>query len=320
MANSAAYTRALQTLASGDFVRSQELFGHLVEESPEHSEYAAGFYASGWWNNRQEERASIKVGRTLADWLMRQWDEFDEAARQREYQSFPAYQAAMQAALRAAAENFRTAFQEESGGAVDVEMLRVLAVCLIRLEDYDDACDILLFALRRKGPDARLYFLLGEALLSKGDAGSRVRGLSYYRDAFYLDHRAIDVSIIAASPALESLQSALREKNEDWDIAVEWLPARLMSHAFAAGLRALSERELRSVHAEVERLESDLRVVIERYRDRVRARLCYLYLVLIQYYRLQELDRDAAEDFEDRLKSLSPESYDHYRSAQKSAG
>lgn len=317
MAAVPAHTQALELLAAGRYAEAQDAFGALVEGAPTDVDFAAGFHASGWWNNRSDVRQRQRAGRALADWLMREWDEYDELARNSGYNRAPAYQAAMHAALRDAADNFRIAFQEEGAGSVDVEMLRTLAVCLIRLEEYNDSIDILNYALRKKGPDARLYFLLGEAWLSRGDSEGLARGLSYYRDAFFLDHRAIDATIIDARPAAETLRQTLKEKNGDWDSLVEWLPARLMAYAFVGGLRRLSEREVRSLHAEVERLERDLNVVIERYRDRVRARLCYLYLVLIQFYTLQEKDRDIVEDFEDRLRSLSPESYDFYRSVSR---
>ena len=150
---------ALRTLAGGEFKRARDLYGQLVESDPEDLEYLCGLYSSGYWDNRSELMDRQKSGRMLAGYLMQEWDRFEHLATERNYGGCLTFRAVMQGVLGRAAEEFRTAFQEESGAVVDTEMLVELGKCLIRIEDYKNAAEILHYARRLHEPNASLCFL-----------------------------------------------------------------------------------------------------------------------------------------------------------------
>ncbi|MEQ9367390.1 MAG: hypothetical protein RIF32_24370 [Leptospirales bacterium] len=305
----------LDALESGDFGGARPIFGELIEIFPANPEFLCGYYSAGWWFNREERRTAVKEGRAKADWLMSEWDAFQSLAEQREYGGCLAFRAAMRAVLRDAAEQYRIAFQEEGASAVDTNLLKTLAVCLIRLEDYADASDILLYARRRQNQgDAQLHFLLGEALCSQDREDLKEKGLSYYRDACLIDGRALDPGLMASRPAAEVFEKLYNRFEHNLEKTYEWFPAYFHASIMGSdGLRRLAPPEIEHLQGETRRLARDLGTVVEKYRDRVRATLGFYYLCLIHHLKHHAKDRNASHEFEDRLKSVAPEIYTLYR-------
>ncbi|MCR9141429.1 MAG: hypothetical protein NXI24_04195 [bacterium] len=305
---------ALDALETGDFGGARPIFGELIEIFPNNPEFLCGYYAAGWWFNREERRTAVKEGRAKADWLMNEWDAFQSLIDQREYSGCLAFRATMRAVLREAAEQYRIAFQEEGASAVDTNLLKTLAVCLIRLEDYVDASDILLYARRRQNQgDAQLHFLLGEALCSQEREDLKEKGMSYYRDACLIDVRTLDPGLMASEPAAGVFESLYNRFEHNLDRSYEWFPAYFHAQIVGTeGLRKLAPPEIAHLRSETDRLARDLTTVVEKYKDRVRATLAFYYLCLIHHLRIDVRDRSASREYEDRLKSLVPEVYTEF--------
>ncbi|MBI3394491.1 MAG: hypothetical protein HY042_01510, partial [Spirochaetia bacterium] len=103
----------LAALEGSDFERAKELYGTLLSSDPDNVEYLCGFYTAGYWLNRKEVKTRKRPGRGLASWLTAEWDAFEAAAHERDFTGALSFRAVMRGILREAADNFRTAFQEE---------------------------------------------------------------------------------------------------------------------------------------------------------------------------------------------------------------
>lgn len=304
---------ALRALQSEDFERARDLYGDLVEKYPEEIEYACGFYTAGYWHNRQNRIPAYKPGRIQGDWLVKEWEKFQVLAEEKNYQSCRAFRGAMQGVLGRAAEQFRLAFQQEGRSGIDLAVLKELAVCLIKTQDYKNASDILNFARRTHPGNADLFFLLGESLCSLDRPEQQDRGLECYRDAFLINHASIDPTLISSQPAAGVFETLYREKKEKLETVIEWFPARLMLKSFRPGLRRLQPDEIDGLEHEIRRLNEDHTVVADRFQDRVRARLLFYHLVLLQHYRFHEKDTERQRRLEEGLKDLDPAAYKEYR-------
>lgn len=304
---------ALRALQSEDFDRARDLYGDLVEAHPEEIEYACGFYTAGYWSNRQDRFRDLKPGRIQGDWLVKEWEKFQVLAEEKNYQSGRAFRGAMQGVLGRAAEQFRLAFQEEGRSGIDLAVLKELAVCLIKTQDYKNASDILNFARRTHPGNADLFFMLGESLCSLDRPEQHDRGLEFYRDAFLINHTSVDPTLIASEPAARVFEALYKEKKEKLDDVIEWFPARLMLEAFRPGLRRLAPEEIDGLDHELYRLLQDRETVVERFRDRVTARLVFYHLVLLQHYRFHEKNTDRQRELEEGLKELDPALHKQYR-------
>lgn len=302
----------LQALSAGDFSRAKNLYGSLIESDPENLEFQCGFFAAGWWENRAETRGRKKPGRPLATYLTQEWDAFETTAGERNCTGSLSFRATMRSILGSAAEHFRIAFQEEGPGAVESELLLQLGRCLIRIEDYRNAADVLQYARKRSTPSAAVYFLLGEALASLG-GDSTDAGFSAYRDGCALDPTAIDPTLIASEPAARTFGYLMTALDQRVESVVEWFPAYFMACVFAPGLRRLGPDEVEGFRLEADRLYRDLDIVVEKYREKVRARAAFQDMVLLHHFTFHERDSGRTGEIEKRLKDNSPELFQYYK-------
>ena len=178
-------------LKLGDYANAKQNFAFLLQKYPEDMEYQAAFFAAGWWYNRLSERENYRSGRSLASWYMRTWEKFMRQVEERKYNNMTSITRLMRSILEATADNFRQAFQEEGGSSADTELLQDLALCLLQLEDYNNAVDILQYARNKKPKSAELCFLLGESFCCQAEQRDlseqeeMSRSLTCYRDAFF---------------------------------------------------------------------------------------------------------------------------------------
>ncbi len=304
---------ALDALAGGEFARAKDLFGSLLEEYPEESDYICGFYTAAYWDNRQAAFNDVPQGRARGTALVQAWDQFEPLANDREFSGLVSFRTAMRGILGRAAEEFRLSFQD-TGLTHDSRTLADLGKCLIRIEDYANAIEILHFA-RKVRATPEILFLLGEALCASAgdDKETLAKGISYYRDAFILEPDIVDPALIASRPAAEVFTRTYEEKDANRELAVLWFPARLMSMASRMHLRKLLPEEVREIGKDLARLDPDLERVVEKYKERVRARICFLILVLLQYHYVHDYDESAIQELESRLAELDAPLYKEYR-------
>ncbi len=278
------FREALDLLEAGENGQAKELFGKLLREEPENPEFAAGFFCAGWWQNRQADVQFYRPGRPLAAWCMCTWEDFQRQTKERAYQSSASFQKCMRCILSEAAENFRQAFQEEGSGPADTALLKELAICLVQLEDYSNAVDILQYARTKAPYDASLLFLLGESLCSLEKEDQVGRGLSFYRDAFLLNCSVLEARWIASPLASQVFQILAKESGENMEYALLWFPAYLLAASFAYSLRPLRPIEVEKTLQEYQRLQKEQGRSIAKYLERIRSSLCFYLLALLYHY------------------------------------
>ena len=307
---------AIHTLEQGDFEHAWDRYGKLVELFPEDPEYACGLYAAGYWKNRLSAIAEEAQGRARGAYLFREWDRFQKMAEEKEFESCLAYRAAMQWVLGNAAAELRGAFHAESGRSVDPSLLVDLSTCLIRIEDYANAVDILRYTTRLHPGNARILFLLGEALCSSGAEGDKERGLACYRDAFLLDPSVTDPTLIASETAASVFRDLFSEAGQDLERTLLWFPARLSAASFRFQVRSIPEKDTQAWSDEISRLQASLKQVVEKFRDRVRARIAFLLLEILRCAHSIK-DHGSIEAGEEMLRNLAPDVYAAYKDARK---
>ena len=309
---------ALSALSSGDFKRAKELYGELLSLYPEDPEYQCGLYTSGYWDNRGEETAKQRQGRGAGEYLVREWEKYQHIADDRDYTGCLSFRMAMRVILGHAADQFRLAYQNE--GSLDRDTLLELGRCLIRIEDYRNAQEILQYARKVHSPSAEIYFLLGESLCCLEGEGNHQKGMSFYRDACMLDPQKFDPAFVASQPASAVFQNLYRDGESTLESVNEWMPFYLSISSFLPGLRRLSEQELSVLSAETERLERDLSRVADKFKSKVRARLAFYCTVFLYQYIFHSPDPEMVETFEEKLEKLNQDLYTVYKEKKKAGG
>ncbi|MBL8019188.1 MAG: hypothetical protein JNM27_05950 [Leptospirales bacterium] len=306
---------ALSALSSGEYSRAKDLYGALLEEYPEEPDYICGFYTAAYWENRHSGFQAMPQGKVRGTALVQAWDAYEAIANDKEFTGLTSFRAAMRGILGQAAEEFRFSFQD-SGLAHDTKVLADVGRCLIRIGDYTNATEILQFA-RKVRPGAEILFLLGESCSSQTDEDPEnlTRGLGFYRDAFIQEPGILDPALIGSDLPVRIFQKVYDLLEGNRENAILWFPAHLMAASQRYALRKLLPEELKEIRAELGRLSQDLERVVEKYKERVRARICFFILVLLQHHAAYEYNPDDIQELETKLAELNPGLYKDFRDA-----
>lgn len=304
---------ALRAILEGNFEEARSMYAGLLEKHPDSEEYASGLYISGYWSNRSHEIQENRTGRTRASFLIHEWDRFAKKVESGDYPAYQPYRAAMETILGYAADEYRIAFQEEGGGSVDMDLMINLGKTLIRIERFQDAADILGYARKlQKSPSADLLFLIAESLAATGVPENQMRAISLYRDTIFLNHRAVDPTLISSEPVSSIYMDLNQQMEYDTERTLLWFGVYLHLSFLKPGLRQLHPDELDQIQWETGRLEKEIDRIDERFLEKVRSRLAFYYLVLIYHYTHHEPERDARIFFETELKNRFSEIYSMY--------
>lgn len=299
-----------QLIEEGDFRRAVKLLDELLGQDPEYPGLADAYRTARFWQNRLAGMASLQEGRETADFLMLEWEVYDDYARTRDMADSPAYRAAMRHVFFRASEHYKKAFQNQEDAAANFELLLNLGMCFLRLEEYRYAIDTLEYARSTYNANARLLFILAESYYHVDDVP---RSLGFFREAFLVDPQAVDMSLVRTPPILELARLAGTEQPDSRD-AREWIPvygfltdtfyvkSRLSRH-YVEGLR----REIYNLEVNYQAMTSD-----ERRVSGVLPRLITKYLWLLDYYEFQNYNFENLQQIRDRLLAIDKDLFREY--------
>jgi len=272
-------------LEAGDFQQAVAMFGDLLAKDPENQDLIAGFYTASYWQNRQS-LLSDATNQELS-LLLNEWSRFEKKLAEKKIVITPSVDSGMRVVLVQASKQLRHRFQDGNVGSDDLNMILQLAQSMIRLQDYQNAEDLLSFAIRLEPHRADALLMSGEckAILSQAQA-DQVKyedGLGVIRDAFLLKPVPVaDITLYRSMPIHEIVAELTFRYSDDSERVKIWLSAEWMaSIARFGGLRRLDHDEILQMEDECQRLSRDLPTLDERFREKAIARLSFYLLVLL---------------------------------------
>lgn len=271
-------------LASGDFAGSVQLFGELLEQNPDDSDLMSGFYAASYWQNRQSLLEAIPSGLQGGSYLIEEWRKFEKLLTTKNLSVTESVNSAMSSVLGYASRQFRHRFQERTITKNDLETLLQLAKSLIRLAEYQNARDLLSFAMQLDNHRSSTLMLLGESRVHIGfrnnDNFEIDKGYGNIRDAFLLQPAPLFIDEYTSKPAIDILATFNQTVTNDY--IINWLPAEWMAAILKRpNLRRLEPEEILQIEDESQRLEQDLPNTDDRFVEKASSRLCFFSLVLL---------------------------------------
>jgi tetratricopeptide (TPR) repeat protein len=160
---------AYQLIEEGKFSDALGKLDELLGRNPDYPGLADAYRTAKFWKNRQRDIEALEKGKSTADFLMKQWDEFRRYASDRGMISSAAYASAMKFVFFQAAEQYKIAFVEEQSTVDNFDLLVNLGVCFITLGEYKHAAETLEYARISYRGSAKLLALLGEAYFHTGE-------------------------------------------------------------------------------------------------------------------------------------------------------
>lgn len=308
--------QAYQLIEEGSFKQAVKIFDELVSIDPDYPGVVDGYRTAKFWFNRIRELSRVAEGRAKADFLMRQWEVFDQYASSKDMESSSAYRAAMRYVFFRASENYKIAFQKQEDTTDDFDLLLNLGRCFLRLDEYRYAIDTLEYAKGSYSGNAALFYILGEAYFHVDDIP---RSLLYFRQAFSLDPSAVDLSLVKAKPVLDIVEIIRKEYPNVKDIR-EWIPV----YGFLADIfyvrGKLTKRQVDSIQKEIYNLEINYQNMNkDQIEDsNVKPRLINKYLLMLDYYEFQNYSFENLSQIKDRLILIEKELfYEYFRKSDK---
>jgi len=304
-----------QLLEQGEFASAVGKIDELMDIDADYPGLIEAYRVAKFWHNREREMNGLEEGKETAEFLMKQWEIFDEYAESKNLASSSAFRSAMRHIFFRAADHYKFAFREQQDTSSNFQFLLNLGDCFLRLEEYTNAIETLEYAKGSYKSNARLMAILGEAYFHTGEI---TRSLLCFREAFFIDPAEIDLGMLKAKPVVELAELVKKERPGSRDIT-EWVPIYGHLHDVFYVKRNLNAHQVESIEKDVYNLETTYqkmnRTQVES--SNILPRLINKYLWLMDYYTLQSYNFDTVSQIRDRLLNIDRELFQDYFGKKK---
>lgn len=304
-----------QLIEKGEFAAAVAKIDELMDIDADYPGLIDAYRVAKFWHNREKEIKTLEEGKETAEYLMKQWEVFNEYSESKNLTSSSAFKSSMRYIFFKAADHYKFAFREQQDTSSNFQFLLNLGDCFLRLEEYSLAIETLEFAKGSYKSNARLMAILGEAYFHTGDVS---KSLLSFREAFFVDPAEIDLSILKAKPILD-LVDAVKKARADFKDIAEWIPIYgFISDVFYVK-RNLSAHQVEGIEKDIYNLEVTFQ---KMNRSQVESsnivpRLINKYLWLLDYYTLQNYNFDTITQIRERLLNIDRELFQEYFSKKK---
>jgi tetratricopeptide (TPR) repeat protein len=305
-----------QLIEKGEFSPAIEKINELMDIDADYPGLIESFRTAKFWNNRESEIRNLEEGKDTAEYLMKQWEVFNEYAESKDMTSSSAFKAAMRYIFFKASDHYKFAFQEQQDTSSNFRFLLNLGDCFLRLEEYQSAIETLEFARSSYRSNARLLAILGEAYFHKGEIP---KSLASFREAFFVDPSEIDINILRATPILELVEIIKKERSDYKDIN-EWIPIYGYTHDVFYVKRNLNVHLVETIENDIYKLEVNFQKMNKSQveNSNIVPRLINKYLWLLDYYTLQNYNFDTITQIRDRLIKIDRDLFqEHFEKKNK---
>ena len=304
-----------QLLEDGSFGAAIEKIDALMDIDPDYPGLIECYRTGKFWHSRDRELKGLGRGKESADFLMEQWNVFEDYSAEKNIRQFTAYRSAMRYVFFRAADHYKVAFSENQDTSNNFNLLLNLGDCFLRLEEYKHAIETLEFAKSSYKSSARLLSILGESYYHSDDIP---KSLLHFREAFCADPSEINLDLIKAKPILEIIDKIRQRRGNTGDIR-EWIPVFGFIGDIFYVRRNLSKHQVQNIEREVYTLELAYQKMSHDQLEssNVLPRLMTKYLLLRDYYEFQNYSLDTLVQIRDRLLEINRGLFQDFLNSKK---
>lgn len=194
---------ALTYLSNGEFETAKSLYSVLLDRDPEDLATISGYYIASFWDHRLDLILKTREGKERGKLLLGFFADFESEIRKRGFQNTECFSVTQDCILKEARDHLKLAYQWEGANALDKDLLRDLAVCLIKIKDYGMALEVLLYGGNKHSPVLQYYLAETQVM-----TGNEREGIETYRTAFLNDPQLFPHTIVRWPPLLTLIQKA----------------------------------------------------------------------------------------------------------------
>ena len=152
-----------QLIEKGEFTSAIKIINGLMDIDADYTGLIESYRVAKFWNNRENDLKNLEAGKDTAEYLMKQWEVFNEYAESKDMTSSSAFKAAMRCIFFKASDHYKLAFKEQQDTSNNFRFLLNLGDCFLKLEEYQSAIETLEYARSSYRSNAHLLATLGEA-------------------------------------------------------------------------------------------------------------------------------------------------------------
>jgi len=291
-------------LEQGLFNESVKEIDTLLNLTPQNPELINAYRTARFWQNREEKIKNLPEGKETADFLMKEWNIFDQfLAKQKETPSY-GYQKTMRYIFFKASENYQTAFKKNENTTSSFDLLLKLGNCFLKINEYKKAIQTLEYARSLYSDNAYLLSNLAEAYFQIDDLST---SLLYFKEAFFINPSEIELHNLKADPILKLIKKIKEEQGQEIDIR-EWIPIYAFTEDVFYVRRNITKSLIINIEKEIYKFEVRFNKMDEKTKrtTKLLPRLINRYLWMLDYYEFQNYNLENINQLKKRLTTLRP--------------
>jgi tetratricopeptide (TPR) repeat protein len=288
----------------GKFKEASILLEKALEIDFESTDVTNALKCANFWLEREDRLAAISGAYEKGEYYLGQWKVFNGFISRMERLSERCLFNIKYYIFGSALAHYLTLYNETDPS--DPEILFRIGRCHKCQGNYESAIRFLELASQYRREDAAILAELADSYsLVNEDRAAKV----FFREAFFLDSQAVEVSYLE-SPMMLRLTESLKDRFvEAGGELQEWIPVYGTIYGLFNVKRELRPLELGKLKQAIYQLERE----IGGQRDsRLRPRLINHYFWLVDHYLNSGEDRQKIEDVLGKIKELDPEIYNEY--------
>lgn len=293
---------AYQLIEDGEFSESAQIIDELMNINPDYPGLTEGYRTAKFWNNRKDEIETNIKGKKKADYLMRQWSEFQRYAVEKNLSDSSAYKAVQKYVFYTASEHYKIAFQQQESTADNFDLLLNLGICFLKIGEYGKAIETFEYARISYKTSAKLLALLGEAYFHHNEIP---KSLLYFREAFLLNPSEIELDLLHSKP-MNRLIEIVHERKMGCPDVREWIPIFGYLEDLFYVKRQLNSQQVESIKREIYTMEKSYQTMSSEHLEstNIVPRLINKYLWMLDYFEEQNYDFESITEIRNRLIKL----------------
>jgi len=307
---------ANQMIQDGKFREAVENLEKLKNIDPDYPGFLASYRTARFWFNRSDELSSMPEGKKTADFLMTEWESYEEYARDKNMLNSSSYRAAMMNIYYAASRHYGISFmKQENTASGNFDLLLKLGACFIKLGNYKKAVETLEYAVNSYNAHAGLLSMLAEAFYNLGEIP---KSLWFFKEAFFWDPSLINLDLITAEP-IQRLVSFIREDRKNCYDTREWVPVYGFITDILYVRKDIHERQVEFIKEQIYNLEINFQKMNREQIEssNVLPRLLTRYLWILEYFEFQKYSFENIGQIRDRLLQIDKPLFEEYFRKEK---
>ncbi len=304
---SAKFNEALSFIEKGNLQQTLEIMEEIFQENPEFTGVIDTMKSIKFWQNRWMKVHQFPEGYERANYLFDEWNNYNGFIINSKinYEQIIIYLKNL--IFKNIIKNLIFAYHQSDIPNIDI--LLQIGEIFIGIEEYQKAIESFEYARMFKKKDAYILSLLAAAYF-KINTIDKAKVLLW--EAFLYNPQKIDLSKIDINFIHQIVDYINKEYNLSETLVLEWIPVYGVLLNIFNVKREINGDELAKLNQETQELENEF--YVKQFDDKkiIEPRLIKRYFWLLDYYTLQNKNKDYIKIYLNKLKDINRSIYEKY--------